>query len=107
MISKKVTVPWREGLHARPAARLVKRALGFQSSILLKVNEKFADARSILGVILLCASAGSVVDLEVTGVDEDAALASMVSFFESSEMEQSEETFDLAGLRKAKNERNS
>jgi len=78
----RVTIPWQDGLHLRNAARLVKRARTFQSSIFLKVNERMTDARSVLGLLLLCATLGSVVDLEVSGEDEDVALATITSVFD-------------------------
>lgn len=67
----------------RPATELVKLAMTFQSSISLKFNERLADARSILAVVLLCAAFGSVVDLEVSGDDEEEALAAMTAVFEA------------------------
>ena len=82
MKRSQVSIPWREGLHARPATRLVRRALGFRSSIRLKVGQRMADARSIFAVLLLCASFGSVVEVEVSGTDEDQALAAITSVFE-------------------------
>jgi phosphocarrier protein HPr len=87
MKRKQVTVLWEEGLHARPAAKLVKLALSFQSTIFLNANERVADARSILGVLLLCASLGTVIDLEVSGEDEETALATIAWEFESGDFE--------------------
>ncbi|MCP5520390.1 MAG: HPr family phosphocarrier protein [Verrucomicrobiales bacterium] len=83
MKHSQVSVRWKEGLHLRPATRLVERAKAFQSTICLKVNERLADGRSILAVLLLCATFGSVVDLEVSGEDEDQALAAVTAVFES------------------------
>jgi len=76
------TVPWEEGIDLRHAARLVRQARSFRSSVLLKLNERITDARSIFGVLLLCATLGSVIDLEVSGEDEDLAMASLTSLFE-------------------------
>jgi phosphotransferase system HPr (HPr) family protein len=78
----KILVPWNEGLHMRPATKLVKSALSYQSSILLKVNERIADARSIFAVLLLSATFGTVVELEVAGDDEEQALAAITLVFE-------------------------
>lgn len=83
MKRSRVTVRWKDGLHLRPAAVLVKGAQQFHSTILLKVNEKLANARSILGLLLLCASMGTAVDLEINGEDEEAALNSITAIFES------------------------
>jgi len=81
----RITIPWESGLHLRPAARVVKCAQSFSSSISLKVNERIADARSIFGILLLSATLGVAVELEASGPDEDAAIASMTSVFETGE----------------------
>lgn len=83
MKRSKVLVQWTEGLHLRPASTLVKRALDFQSTISLKVNEQIADARSILAIIMLCASFGTVVEIEASGEDEENAMAAITAVFEA------------------------
>ena len=65
----------------RPASRLVRLAKASKSVIWLRVGEKVADARSILAILLLCAAAEMVVDVEITGEDEDAVLTSLTSVF--------------------------
>lgn len=77
-----VVVPWKEGLHLRPASRLVRLVMASRCAVFLKVGEKVADARSVLAILLLCATAGMVIDLEVKGEDEDAVLTSITSVFE-------------------------
>ena len=74
MRRSKVMVPWVAGLHLRPAARLVRLARGFRSSIVLKYGSRMADLRSILSVISLCAVMGTTLDVEATGVDEQEAI---------------------------------
>ena len=78
-----LSVPWKQGLHLGPASRLVGLARASSSVVLLKVGDKVADARSILAMLLLCASCGMVVNLEIDGDDEDEVLASVVQMFES------------------------
>lgn len=85
MKEAQVRISWKEGLHLRTATQLVRRAQHFQSSIHLKVGERIADARSILAMLLLGASLGTVVDLQVHGEDEDVALASLVAVFDPEE----------------------
>jgi len=76
-----VIIPWKEGLHMRPAARLVTLAKASKSSIWLKMGAKVADARSILAILLLCAAAGAVVDLEITGEDEESTFRTVTQVF--------------------------
>lgn len=79
-----VRIPWEKGLHLRSAYQLVRLAKASKSVICLRVREKVADARSILAILLLCAVAGMVVDVEITGEDEDAVLTSVTSVFDQS-----------------------
>lgn len=76
-----LVIPWKEGLHLRAASRLVRLAQASKSLVLLKVGERIADARSILAILLLCASVGTVVDLEVSGDDEDQVFSSISGIF--------------------------
>ena len=69
----RVVVPWREGLHLRPAAQLMLVAKKFRSTISLKCGERIGDLRSILSIIALCATMGTPIDIEATGEDEQAA----------------------------------
>ena len=83
MKRSQLIVPWKEGLHLRPAARLVRLAQKFHSSICLRANGKMADARSIISVLLLCAVLGTVIDVEASGEDEELALQAVENAFVS------------------------
>jgi phosphotransferase system HPr (HPr) family protein len=85
-----VRVPWREGLHLRPAARLVRIAQRFRSSISLTFGGKVADVRSILNIIALCATMGAALDIEVLGDDEQNAIAAVEQEFRASGGEDAE-----------------
>ncbi|MEC5129275.1 HPr family phosphocarrier protein [Verrucomicrobiales bacterium BCK34] len=87
MKRSKVTVPWEEGLHLRPAATLVKTAQRFKSVITLKYDDSIADLRSIISVIALCATAGSVLELEASGEDEEIAARAVAEMFVSEELD--------------------
>lgn len=81
MRTTKVLVPWREGLHARPAARLVRRIQSLQSRILLRVGQRAADGRSIIAVLTLCAAFNTAIEIQASGVDEDYALRVVEGMF--------------------------
>ncbi|CAN5154929.1 MAG: HPr family phosphocarrier protein [Pyrinomonadaceae bacterium] len=85
MLQRRVSITNRLGLHARAAARLVRTASRFQSSIQLERADKSAaaDAKSILSVLLLAASRGTELLLTIDGADEQAALAAVCEQFES------------------------
>ena len=87
MITTNVVVRWREGLHLRRAARLVQLARRFESSVRLKVGERVADARSIINVLMLSASLGTNLIVEIEGNDEVEAVQAVESLFMKSEVD--------------------
>ena len=69
-----VALPSAVALHARPAATFVKTAMRFRSKVSVGVNGKLADAKSILAVLALGATGGTVLRLSAEGEDAPAAL---------------------------------
>ena len=81
MLRTQVKVPWEEGLHLRHAAGVVLLARKFRSKISLRFGGRLADARSILSIVMLCASMGAVLEVEASGDDaSDAVRALEVKF---------------------------
>lgn len=74
MQAQKLTIINKLGLHARAAAKLVTLASTFTSEIQLKHNDKQADAKSIMGVMMLAAAKGTVIELSAEGDDEAQAM---------------------------------
>ena len=62
------------GLHARAAAKLVKEASRFNAEIKIERDGQSVDAKSIMGVLLLCASRGSFVTVRAMGSDAQQAV---------------------------------
>ncbi|OGF96714.1 MAG: hypothetical protein A3F83_03735 [Candidatus Glassbacteria bacterium RIFCSPLOWO2_12_FULL_58_11] len=69
------------GLHARPAAMLVKTTNKFKSEILIKKNDMEVNAKSILGVMMLAAEFGSLLKLSISGEDAEEALRAVLELF--------------------------
>jgi phosphocarrier protein len=78
-----VAVTNRNGLHARACARIVEIAARFRCEVSLIVNGRRANARNIIAVLLLSASVGSTVRLEVDGPDEAGAIREIAALFDS------------------------
>lgn len=74
MIRKKVTIVNEAGLHARPAAALVKTASKFDSDFYIHMYGYRVNGKSILGVMTLAAEQGTELELELEGDDEEDAL---------------------------------
>jgi phosphocarrier protein len=66
------------GLHARPAAQLVRLASNFVSEIHLLKDGVPVNGKSIMGVMMLAAECGSTIGVRTDGADEEAAMAAIV-----------------------------
>ena len=65
------------GLHARPAAEIVKAAARFKSEITIARDDVEVNGKSIMGVMMLAAEFGSTVRLKAEGPDADQALETL------------------------------
>lgn len=77
MIQTQVTIINKLGLHARAAAKFVSCAAAFSSSIRAGKDGELVDGKSIMSVMMLAAGKGTVLDLEIEGSDEAAALEAL------------------------------
>ena len=73
-ICTRVTLVNQLGLHARAAAKLVRIASTFESEIRLRGEAREADAKSIVGVMMLAAPKGSELEIEASGDDARGAV---------------------------------
>ncbi len=75
MANRELTIVNKLGLHARAAAKLVNVASGFESEITIKRGRQKVNAKSIMGVMMLAAAKGVIIEVCVDGNDADEALA--------------------------------
>lgn len=79
MIEREATIVNSLGLHARPAAQIVRTASGFTAEVELVKDGMAVNGKSIMGVMMLAAECGSNLTLRANGPDEvqviDALLA--------------------------------
>jgi phosphocarrier protein len=71
------------GMHARPAAKVVKLASGFRSAIELEHDGQVVNGKSIMGVMTLAAECGATVRVRADGDDAEAAIAALVALIAS------------------------
>lgn len=81
MITKDLTVANKLGLHARAAAKLVALASNFASEISLQKGSRKINGKSIMGVMMLAASQHTVVNVVITGEDEQQAMTEIENLF--------------------------
>ena len=81
-LTRDVAVLNRYGIHARPAALLVKAASGFACEIWLEKNGVQVNAKSIMGLLTLEGNHGAKLKIHATGADAAAAVAALADLFE-------------------------
>ena len=74
MLESEIEIINKLGLHARAAAKLVKVAGSYSSSIEIEKEDQRVNAKSIMSVMMLAASRGNTIKLYVSGEDQDDAL---------------------------------
>jgi len=72
-----VALPASVDLHARPAAVLVRTAMGFGARIVVSAGEREADGKSLLSVLALGAKGGTPLRLRADGPDAPTAVAAL------------------------------
>ncbi|GAA0811789.1 HPr family phosphocarrier protein [Colwellia sp. D2M02] len=70
-----VTICNKLGLHARAATKLAQLSQKFSADITLELNQKEANANSIMALMLLAGGKGKSVNITATGDDAELALA--------------------------------
>ena len=73
----------KAGLHARPAAEIVKLAAKYNAEITVVRDELEVNGKSIMGVMMLAAECGSTLQLKAEGPDAKEALDALAKLFES------------------------
>ena len=74
MPERTVQIVNKNGLHARPAAEIVKLAARFESEITVVKDDLDVNGKSIMGVMILAAEHGSSITFRAEGPDADQAL---------------------------------
>ncbi len=79
MPERTVRIVNKLGLHARPAAEIVKTTARFKSEITIIRDELEVNGKSIMGVMMLAAEFGSTILIRAEGLDADAALDALAA----------------------------
>jgi phosphocarrier protein HPr len=79
MPEREVKIVNKLGIHARPAAEIVKTAGKFKSNVIIVRDDLEVNAKSIMGVMMLAAENGATILLRATGDDAEAALDALTT----------------------------
>lgn len=83
MIEREAKVVNSLGLHARPAAQLVKLASTFASEVELVKDGTPVNGKSIMGVMMLAAECGSSITVRADGADAEGAIVAILDLIAS------------------------
>lgn len=81
MVTKKIIVQNRAGIHARPSSLIVQTASKFQSNIMFEKENVTVNAKSIMGVMTMAAGYQAELTVSADGVDEAEAVAALEQLF--------------------------
>jgi phosphocarrier protein HPr len=83
VIQTQLTIINKLGLHARAAAKFVSCTAAYSSSVRAGRDGEMVDGKSIMSIMMLAAGQGTVLDIEVDGHDEEAALKALRTLVEN------------------------
>ncbi|EKD54484.1 MAG: putative phosphocarrier protein hpr (Phosphohistidinoprotein-hexose phosphotransferase) [uncultured bacterium] len=83
MVDEKIIVINKLGLHTRAAAKLVALASKFESKIEIQKNDQIANCKSIMSIIVLGVTRGTVLSLLISGPDELEARDAITQLIEN------------------------
>lgn len=79
MIEQQLEIINKLGLHTRASAKLVNIASKFSSSVMIECAGQNGDAKSIMSMMMLAASKGSMINLTIEGEDEQVAMKAVTT----------------------------
>lgn len=82
MVKAPATISNKLGLHARASAKLTKLAGGFPCDVWLTRGERRVNAKSIMGVMMLAAGLGSVIEIEAEGERAQEAVDALLALID-------------------------
>ncbi len=83
MFSREAAVMNQVGLYARPATFFIKKANEYKSTIMVEKDERKVNAKSLLGVLSLGVTRGSVITISAEGPDEQDAVVALCAMVEA------------------------
>ena len=82
MFNKEVVVRCESGLHNKQATYFIQKANEFRANVWVEVDERRINAKSLLGVLSMAITSGTVVTLIADGPDEETAVKTLAKMLE-------------------------
>lgn len=81
-LTKELVVQNKMGIHARPAAMIVRITNKFKADVFVEKDEEQVNGKSIMGLMMLAAGKGSKVRFSATGADANEMLNELAALFD-------------------------
>ena len=85
MLKKVITIEGQNSSEAKPVAMLVQVASQYESTIYLETGSKRVNAKSIMGMMTLCLTAGEAITVVAEGDDEEQAVSEIEKYLKNQE----------------------
>ena len=82
MFTLQTIVKCESGLHNKQATYFIQKANEFRSNVWVEVDERRINAKSLLGVLSMAITSGTVVTLIADGSDEETAVKTLAKMLE-------------------------
>ena len=86
-VERSVVIKNKQGLHARPAALFVQIANKFSCDISISKGKQKVNGKSIMGIMMLEAGAGSKILISASGEDAQQAVKELETLLLNNDME--------------------
>ncbi len=83
VVRREVEIVNKKGLHARASARFVQTVERFDATVVVRRGNETVGGTSIMGLMMLAASPGTVLTIEATGKDAEAVMEALCSLIAS------------------------
>ena len=82
MFTLQTIVKCESGLHNKQATYFIQKANEFRANVWVEVDERRINAKSLLGVLSMAITSGTVVTLIADGPDEESAVKTLAKMLE-------------------------
>jgi phosphocarrier protein HPr len=76
-LTREINITNQRGLHARASAKFVKCAEGFNADVVVSKDGQSVPGTSIMGLMMLAASIGTSITVEISGPEAEAAMTAL------------------------------
>lgn len=82
-VARRLEIKNRNGLHARAAGMIIEALKPLQCDVTVAKDDQTVNGKSILGLMMLAAAPGSVIEVTADGPDAQAAVDAIAALVEA------------------------